>query len=81
MPSKKGVKLTAHGGARDYAMRVQPTEDGRFVLRSTRGNMPRLAEIMAGQVGELVIAGGDGPSLFTALGAVSSSSRRPAHWV
>ena len=53
--SKNGLRLTAHSGSGDYAMRVQPTEEGRFRLRSTRGNMPRLAEILTGQVGELVI--------------------------
>jgi len=36
-------------------MRVQPADDGRLRLRRTRGNMPRLAEILAGKVGELVI--------------------------
>ena len=55
IPSKRGIKLVPHSGPGDYAMRVQPTQDGRFRLRSTRGNMPRLAEILAGQVDELVI--------------------------
>jgi uncharacterized protein (TIGR03435 family) len=53
--SKNGLKLTAHNGPGDYGMRVQPTEGGRFRLSSTRGNMSRLAEILTGQVGELVI--------------------------
>ena len=35
-------------------MRVQPTDDGRLRLRSTRGNLSRLAEILTGQLGELV---------------------------
>lgn len=55
VPSKDGPKVTAHVGPGEYAMRVQPADDGRLGLRSTRGNMPRLAEILTGQVGELVI--------------------------
>lgn len=35
-------------------MRMQPADDGRLRLRSTRGNMPRSAEILTGQIGELV---------------------------
>jgi uncharacterized protein (TIGR03435 family) len=54
VPSKDGHKLTAPGGG-EYAMRVQPAGDGRLRLRSTRGNMPRFAEILTGQVGELVV--------------------------
>jgi uncharacterized protein (TIGR03435 family) len=55
VPSKAGAKLAEHTGPGDYAMRVQPADDGRLRLRSTRGNMPRLAEILAGQVRELVV--------------------------
>jgi uncharacterized protein (TIGR03435 family) len=54
VPSKEGFKLIAHTGPGEYAMRVQPTDDGRLRLRSTRGNMKRLAEILAGQTGDLV---------------------------
>jgi uncharacterized protein (TIGR03435 family) len=53
-PSKSGARLVAHTGPGEYSMRVQPVDDGRLRLRSTRGNMPRLAEILAGQVGDLV---------------------------
>lgn len=55
VPSKAGLKFAAHSGPGDYAMRVQPTDDGRLRLRSTRGNMPRLTEILTGQIGELAI--------------------------
>jgi len=55
VPSKTGSKLVEHSGPGDYAMRVQPADDGRLRLRSTKGNISRLAEILTGQVGELVI--------------------------
>ena len=55
VPAKDGPKIAPHSGAGEYAMRVQPADDGRLRLRSTRGNMPRLAEILTGQVGELVV--------------------------
>ena len=55
VPAKDGPKVAAHSGPGEYAMRVQPVDDGRLRLRSRRGNMPRLAEILAGQVGELVV--------------------------
>lgn len=55
VPSKTGPKLVEHTGPGEYAMRVQPAEDGRLRLRSTKGNMPRFAEILTGQVGELVV--------------------------
>jgi uncharacterized protein (TIGR03435 family) len=54
MPSKDGHTLAPYAGTGEYAMRVQPADDGRLRLRSTRGNMPRLAEILTGQIGELV---------------------------
>src|SRR5580765_861727 len=54
VPSKNGPKLVAATDSGTYSMRVQPTEDGRLRLRSTRGNMLRFAEILTGQVGELV---------------------------
>jgi uncharacterized protein (TIGR03435 family) len=54
VPSRTGHKLATHTGPGDYSMRVQPADDGRLRLRSTRGNLRRLAEILAGQIGELV---------------------------
>jgi len=54
VPSKNGHKLVEHSGPGDYSMRVQPAEDGRLQLRSTKGNMRRLVEILTGQVGDLV---------------------------
>jgi uncharacterized protein (TIGR03435 family) len=55
VPSKTGAKLVEHTGPGEYAMRVQPAEDGRLRLRSTKGNLPRLAEILTGQVDVLVV--------------------------
>lgn len=55
VPSKEGARVAVHTGPGEYSMRVQPTDDGRLRLGSTRGNMPRLAEILTGQVGELVL--------------------------
>jgi uncharacterized protein (TIGR03435 family) len=55
VPAKDGPKMEGHAGPGEYAMRVQPVDDGRLRLRSTRGNMTRLAEIFTGQVGELVV--------------------------
>lgn len=52
--SKDGMKLVEHGGPGEYAMRVQPADEGRLRLRSTKGNMTRFAEILTGQLGELV---------------------------
>lgn len=54
VPSKSGHKLTAHTGPGDYSMRVQPADEGRLRLRSVKGNIRRLTEILTGQVGELV---------------------------
>ena len=55
VPLTNGLKVVAHAGPGEYSMRVQPTGDGRRRLQSTRGNLPRLAEILTGQLGELVI--------------------------
>jgi uncharacterized protein (TIGR03435 family) len=55
VPAKDGHKLVTHVGPREYSMRVQPADDGRLRLRSTSGNIPRLAEILTGQLGELVV--------------------------
>ena len=52
--SKSGPKLAEHTGPGDYSMRVQPTDEGGLRLRSIRGNMPRLAEILGGQVRDVV---------------------------
>jgi uncharacterized protein (TIGR03435 family) len=54
VPSKEGPRLVVYAGPGEYSMRVQPTDDGRLRLRSTKGNIARLAEILTGQVGELV---------------------------
>lgn len=50
---KDGSKLRQHTGPGEYAMRVELTGPRR-VLRSTRGNMVRMAEILAGFVGSPV---------------------------
>jgi len=55
VPSRTGHKLGTHAGSGEYSMRVQPADDGRVRLRSTRGNIPRLVEILSGQLGELVV--------------------------
>jgi len=55
VPSKTGHKLVTHAGPGEYSMRVQPAGDGRLRLRGTRGNIPRLVEILTGQLGELVL--------------------------
>ena len=55
VPSKTGPTLVTHAGSGEYSMRVQPADDGRLRLRSTRGNVRRLAEILSGQLGELVV--------------------------
>jgi uncharacterized protein (TIGR03435 family) len=52
--SKNGPRLVERAGPGDYSMRVQPTDDGRLRLRSTRGNMRRLTEILTGQIGNVV---------------------------
>jgi len=54
VPSKNGSKLTSHTGPGEYSMRVQPADDGRLRLRSVKGNIRRLTEILTGQIGELV---------------------------
>lgn len=51
--AKNGTKITAHSGPGEYAMKIQAAE-GRLILRSTRGNMGRLAEILSGQTNSLV---------------------------
>ena len=45
-----GSKLVPHTGAGEYAMKVE-LAGPRRILRSTRGNMGRMAEILGGSVG------------------------------
>ena len=47
-------KLVRHEGPGQYAMKVEPNA-GRVVLRSTRGNIGRLVEILSGFSGRVVI--------------------------
>ena len=48
-----GSKLTPHTGPGDYGMKVERAGP-RVILRSTRGNMGRLVEILGGFVGSIV---------------------------
>jgi uncharacterized protein (TIGR03435 family) len=52
--ARGGSRIRPHTGPGDYAMPVTPSADGRLVLRSTRGNMTRLAEILSRQTGRFV---------------------------
>jgi uncharacterized protein (TIGR03435 family) len=52
--SNDGSKLTPHTGAGVYTMKVE-VAGPRRVLRSTRGNVARLVEILTGAAGRLVI--------------------------
>jgi uncharacterized protein (TIGR03435 family) len=56
VPSRNGTKLVQHSGPGEYAMKRE-LADGRMVLRSTRGNIGRLVEILSGLMGSLVIDG------------------------
>jgi len=49
-----GSKMAQHAGPGEYGMKVELTGP-RVILRSTRGNMGRLAEILTGNVGGTVI--------------------------
>ena len=49
-----GSKLVPHAGPGEYGMKVE-LAGPRVILRSTRGNMGRLAEILTGNVGGTVI--------------------------
>ena len=51
--SNEGSKLITHSGAGRYAMKVEVVGPRR-VLRSTRGNMSRLVEILSGSTGRVV---------------------------
>jgi uncharacterized protein (TIGR03435 family) len=48
-----GSKMARHAGPGEYAMRVEPAGPRR-ILRSTRGNMGRLTEILRGFAGNVV---------------------------
>jgi uncharacterized protein (TIGR03435 family) len=49
-----GSKLVQHAGPGEYSMKVE-LAGPRVILRSTRGNMGRLVEILGGYVGNVVI--------------------------
>jgi uncharacterized protein (TIGR03435 family) len=51
--SKDPSRLATHTGPGEYAMKVERTGP-RVILRSTRGNMQRLTEILGGFVGHAV---------------------------
>jgi uncharacterized protein (TIGR03435 family) len=51
--ARNGVKLSPYNGAGEYAMKVLPAGD-HMALRSTKGNIPRLVEILSGLTGSLV---------------------------
>ena len=51
--SKDPSRLITHTGPGEYAMKVERTGP-RVILRSTRGNMQRLTEILGGFVGNAV---------------------------
>jgi len=55
VPSKSGHRLAAHAGTGEYAMRIHPADDGRLRLQSVKGNMRRLAEMLSGQIRDLVV--------------------------
>ena len=48
-----GSKLVPHTGPGEYGMKVERAGP-RVILRSTRGNMPRLTEILSGFIGSVV---------------------------
>ena len=50
----KDAKLRVHAGAGEYAMKVT-NDNGRRILNSTKGNIPRLVEILSGATGKLVV--------------------------
>ena len=54
VPVRGGPRLTPHTGPGVYGMKVEPGAD-RIVLRSTRGNMIRLTEILTGFTGSVVV--------------------------
>jgi uncharacterized protein (TIGR03435 family) len=62
----EGSKLATHRGPGEYAMKVE-VAGPRRVLRSTRGNLSRLVEILSGSTGRVVSndTGLDGEYDFT----------------
>jgi uncharacterized protein (TIGR03435 family) len=52
--SKDGSKMASYNGSGEYAMKLGSADGGRTVLRSTRGNMGRLVEILSGLTNSLV---------------------------
>ena len=52
--AKSGSKLVPHTGPGEYSMKIEAA-GGRLILRSTKGNMRRLVEILTGQMRGLVI--------------------------
>jgi uncharacterized protein (TIGR03435 family) len=53
VPSNEGSKLVTHTGPGEYGMKVERA-GGRVILRSVRGNMSRLVEILSGFIGDVV---------------------------
>lgn len=51
--SKNGPKITTHAGPGTYSMKLDAGPDG-FVIHSTRGNIPRLVEILGRLTGRIV---------------------------
>ena len=51
---KNGPKLRTYAGTGEYAMKVT-AGNGRRILNSTKGNIPRLAEILSGATGKIVM--------------------------
>jgi uncharacterized protein (TIGR03435 family) len=51
---RAGHKLRIHEGPGGYSMKVRANE-GRQILESTKGNIPRLMEILGGAMGQIVV--------------------------
>jgi len=52
--AKNGPKVRIHTGTGEYAMKVT-VGNGRRILNSTKGNIPRLVEILGGATGKIVL--------------------------
>ena len=52
--AKGGSKLQVHTGPGEYGMKVT-TADGQQTLNSTKGNIPRLVEILSRATGKIVV--------------------------
>ena len=76
--SNDGSKLTPHTGPGEYAMKVERAGP-RVILRSTRGNLPRLVEILSGFSGRVVSndTGFDGEYDFTLEWLQDASANDP----